>query len=155
MSDKPFYYGSAENKLNAKGQVAIPARFRAALPEAERTQNYVLIRGEDSCLYLYTHAQFESIKNNARHFAIETGNSAFFRSFMAEAHAVDVDTQGRFVLPASLQRAAGIRGPGVLFIGVDDRIEIWEPSLYQERRSGEDQYEEVRKVAARNIFGGI
>ena len=153
MSDTPFYYGSAENKLNSKGQVAIPARFRSNIPEVDKARNYVLILGEDSCIYMYTHGQFEKIKDNARRFAEETGNRAFFRSFMADACAVDLDTQGRFVLPQHLMLSAGIHGPGVLFIGVDDRIEIWEPNLYQGQREGENRYSEIRKTAARSIFG--
>lgn len=154
MSDNtPFYYGRAENKLNSKGQVAIPARFRSTLPEDEQSRNYVIIRGEASCLYMYTHRQFATIKDNARKIAEESGDSDFFRSFMAEAHAVEVDTQGRFVLPQSFMQSAAIRGPGVLFIGVDDRIEIWEPSHYQETRDNVDRYEEKRKTVAKRIFG--
>ncbi len=151
----PFYYGCAENKLNTKGQVAIPARFRAALPEEDQNKSFVLLRGEPNCLYMYTYQQFAIIKDNARQVAKETGDSDFFRAFMAEAHAVDLDTQGRFVLPKDLMRQAGIRGPGVTFVGVDDRIEIWDPARYEARRTAAPQYEEQRKTAARRIFGGL
>ncbi len=150
----PFYYGCAENKLNSKGQVAIPARFRAALLEEEK-RNYVLLRGEQSCLYMYTHRQFAAIKDNARRVAQETGDSAFFRAFLAEAHAVDVDTQGRFVLPQELMRQVGLSGPGVRFVGVDDRIEIWAPERYEAASAGAPAYEEQRKAAAKRIFGGL
>lgn len=154
MSDTtPFYYGRAENKLNSKGQVAIPARFRTALPDDEQSRNYVIIRGEANCLYMYTHQQFATIKDNARKVAEELRDGDFYRSFMAEAHSVDLDTQGRFVLPQSFMQAVGIRGPGVLFIGVDDRIEIWEPSHYHTVRGSVEQYEEVRKTVAKRIFG--
>lgn len=149
----PFYYGSAENKLNTKGQVALPARFRGQLPDSDQNRQYVILRGEGSCLYMYTHRQFAAIKDNARRFAEETGDSAFYRSFMAEAHAVEVDTQGRFVLPQHLMKATGIAGPGVLFIGVDDRIEIWNPDAYGTSKEENAKYEEMRRSAARKIFG--
>lgn len=152
-TDAPFYYGSAENKLNTKGQVAIPARFRSQLPDSELNRNYVIIRGEGNCLYMYTHSQFGTIKTNARRVAQELGDSDFYRSFMAEAHAVEVDTQGRFVLPQHFMKAAGITGPGVLFIGVDDRIEIWNPETYGATKEESARYEEMRKTAARKIFG--
>ncbi len=153
MNETPYYYGSAENKLNSKGQVALPARFRSVLPEEDQSRNFVLIRGEVQCLYLYTHRQFVKIKDNARRYAEERGDGDFYRNFMAEACAVEVDTQGRFVLPQSLMRVSGIKGPGVLFIGVDDRIEIWEPSLYEKRGGEEEVYEKKRKEAAGSIFG--
>lgn len=149
----PFYYGSAENKLNTKGQVAIPARFRSQLPDSDQNRQYVIIRGEGRCLYMYTHRQFATIKDNARRAAEEMGDSGFYRSFMAEAHAVEVDTQGRFVLPQLFMKAAGIPGPGVLFIGVDDRIEIWNPETYAASQGETEKYEEMRRSAARKIFG--
>lgn len=149
----PFYYGSAENKLNTKGQVAIPARFRSQLPDSDPNRNYVIIRGEGRCLYMYTHRQFRAVKDNARRVAEETGDSGFYRSFMAEAQAVEVDTQGRFVLPQHFMKAAEISGPGVLFLGIDDRIEIWDPEIYGRERAEVELYEEKRRSAARRIFG--
>ncbi len=153
MTETPYYYGSAENKLNSKGQVALPARFRSVLPEEDQSRNFVLIRGEVQCLYLYTHRQFGKIKDNARRYAEQRQDRDFYRNFMAEACAVEVDTQGRFVLPPPLMKLAGIKGPGVLFIGVDDRIEIWEPSLYEKVGGEETAYEEKRREAAGSIFG--
>lgn len=153
QTETPFYYGSAENKLNSKGQVAIPARFRSQLPESELTRNYVIIRGEGCCLYMYTHHQFATIKDNARRVAEELGDSGFYRSFMSEACAVELDTQGRFVLPQHFMKIVGITGPGVLFLGVDDRIEIWNPETYGVEREEPAKYEEMRRSAARKIFG--
>ena len=150
----PFYYGSAENKLNTKGQVAIPARFRSTLPDSERSGNFVIVRGEPQCLYMYTHQQFGKIKDNARRVAEQSSDPDFYRSFMAEAYAVELDTQGRFVLPQSLMRAVGLKGPGVLFIGVDDRIDIWEPGTYSGTCGGHARFEELRRSAARSVFGG-
>ncbi|MCD8138333.1 MAG: hypothetical protein LUE17_00880 [Planctomycetaceae bacterium] len=149
----PYFYGSAENKLNSKGQVAIPARFRSFQADDEQSRTWVILRGEATCLYMYTHRQFGKIKENARRVAEESGDSDFFRSFMAEAHPVEVDSQGRFVLPGHFIDAARIVGPGVLFIGVDDRIEIWEPKLYAASVEKTAKYEERRRTAARKIFG--
>ncbi len=151
--ENSYYLGSAENKLNSKGQVAIPARIRSVLPEDEQSKNYVIIRGAGQCLYMYTHRQFAKVKDNARRVADEKGNGAFFRLFMAGAHSVDTDTQGRFVLPQALMQAVGIVGPTIKFVGVDDRIEIWEPSLFDQATGGAEGYEEMRRDAARDIFG--
>lgn len=152
-NEAPYYYGSAENKLNSKGQVAIPARFRVVQSDDEHGRNYVIIRGEGPCLYMYSHRQFGKIKDNARVVAEELGDADFYRSFMAEAHAVDIDTQGRFVLPQSFMKTVGLSGPSVLFIGMDDRIEIWEPSVYDSTRDKTAKYEELRRAASKKIFG--
>ena len=149
-----FYYGSAENKLNSKGQVAIPARFRSVVSDEDKSRNYVITRGEGNCLYMYTHRQFSKIKDNVRNFAAETEDIEFYRRFMAEAAAVEIDTQGRFVLPQGIMAEAGIKGPGILFIGMNDRIEIWEPATYRaSMESAGKKYEKQREEAARAIFG--
>jgi MraZ protein len=153
MDETPDYYGSAEHRLNSKGQVAVPARFRSVLPEADRNRNYVLVRGHDRCLFMYTHRQFGKIKDNVRRLAEETGDRRFLREFMAKAVPVDLDPQGRFVLPADLMREAGVRGPGVLFIGMDDRVEIWEPSAYAAQQGGGAGYDDTLKQVGERIFG--
>lgn len=153
-NENPFYYGSAENKLNSKGQVAIPARFRAVLPEEDKSRNYVITLGEGDCLYMYTHRQFATIKDNAKQYAEETGDIGFYRRFMAQAAPVEIDTQGRFVLPQHMMKAVGISGPSILFIGMNDRIEIWEPATYSALMQPDGK--EIQKLpqqAARKIFG--
>lgn len=153
QTTRPFFYGSSENRLNTKGQVALPKRFRAVVPDEEAEHGFVLIRGEAACIYMYTHRQFGEVKERVRAIAVEQGDAEFFRIFMEGAHAVEVDTQGRFVLPAVLRERAGVRGPDILFIGMDDRIELWEPKTRAASRKAEDEYEERRNLQAKRIFG--
>lgn len=148
-----YYLGKAENKLNSKGQVAIPARIRSILPEDEQGKNYIILRGDGDCLYMYTHRQFARVKDNARRVAQELGSSIFYRNFMAGSFSVEIDTQGRFVLPVPLMKAVGINGPSILFIGVDDRIEIWEPSVFHKNVGSSESFEDQRRNAAKDIFG--
>ncbi len=116
-------------------------------------RNFVLVRGENDCIYMYTHRHFLRVKNNVKELADEANDIDFYRRFMAEAQPVELDTQGRFVMPAELMKTAGIAGPGILFIGMDDRIEIWDPGKYRSTRGDSGQYEETRRRGARRIFG--
>lgn len=151
-----YYYGSAENKLNSKGQVAIPARFRSVATDEDKKYNYVIVRGEGRCLYMYTHRHFGRIMQQARNYAVEQQDMDFFRRFMAEAVAVDLDTQGRFVLPQESMKTVGIKGPVVKFIGVNDRIEIWDPDEYGEvAATVADTYEAKRSEALNSIFNRL
>lgn len=149
----PYYYGSAPARLNSKGQVAIPARLRSVVPEEDRQMGFVLIRGSTSCLFMYTHKQFSFIKNNARKIAESRGDAEFYRRFLSEAFPVDIDNQGRFVLPADLRKVAEIDGADVLFIGLDDRIEIWNPEKRKASDGIDAAYEKLRQDAATDIFG--
>lgn len=149
----PYYYGSAENKINSKGQVVIPARFRSVHTEEDQGKSFVIVRGQSRCLYMYSYKQFGKIKDKARKIAEEKDNSAFYRQFMAEACAVDIDNQGRFVLPQNLMKMTGITGPTVLFVGIDDRIEIWEPSEFSKVQDDSAEYEVFRLAVSKDIFG--
>lgn len=153
LVNEPYYYGSAENKLNSKGQVAIPARFRPTSTEEGERKNYVLVRGEGQCINMYTHQRFAGVLAKIKSIAEEENDDDFYRKFMAKVQSVELDTQGRFVLPQVLMREVGITGPSILFIGMDDRIEIWDPGVYQNGSGETEQYEETRKKVARKIFG--
>lgn len=149
----PFFYGSYENRLNTKGQIAVPKRIRDLLPEGRAKEGLVLVPGQDRCIYLYTHEQFGEIRRRVRTIAEESEDAEFFRQFMEEAHAVDLDSQGRILLPAALRQGAGIEGPEVLFIGMDDRVEIWSPQARASRRATDEAYQERRRDQATRIFG--
>jgi len=151
--ERPFFYGSAANRLNTKGQVAIPKRFRDVLEEAELSRGFVIVRGEAECLYMYTHRQFGEVKERVRAIAAEAGSAEFLRRFLEGAQAADLDSQGRFVLPPALRKEAGLKGQDVLFVGMDDRIEIWEPARRELSRTGTEDYEERRVAQAKRIFG--
>lgn len=149
---KIFFYGSAVNRLNSKGQVAIPKRFRDIVPQEEHKQGFVLVMGEGG-IYMYTHRQFGVIKDRVRVEATSRNDPEFLRAFMENAHAVDIDNQGRFVLPLALRKSAGIAGPEVLFIGMDDRIEIWAPEARRSQRREAQEMLQRDKETARKIFG--
>ncbi len=148
-----YFYGSSPTRLSPKGQVAFPKRFRDVVPEAEHSAGFVLVPGQGGCLYLYTHRQFGQIRENVRAVAQRENDPEFFRSFMEEACPVDLDTQGRFVLPQQLREYAGITAADALFIGMDDRIEIWEPGRRSAVRRSRDDYHNKRETNARSIFG--
>ena len=150
---RPFFYGSAENRLNSKGQVAIPKRFRDVVPQEEAKHGFVLVQGEAECIYMYTHRQFAVIKERVRSVAEAENDPEFLRQFLESSHAVDLDSQGRFVLPVVLRQAAAIDGPEVLFVGMDDRIEIWSNAKRIAGRGPAEPYEKLRMAAARKIFG--
>jgi division/cell wall cluster transcriptional repressor MraZ len=147
------FYGKSCNRLNSKNQVAIPKRFRAIVPEETLKRGFVLIKGEAQCLYMYTYQMFKLVKNRVRSLAEETNDPEFFRCFMESAHQICLDSQSRFILPADMEKAAGLKGKDILFIGNDDRIEIWEPTLRKDDPKSKTDNEELRKKHARRIFG--
>lgn len=150
----PFFYGRSEHRINAKGQVAVPARLRAAVPGEQLAQGLVLLRGEPACIYCYTHEQFRQVVQRVTADEETRSDAEFLRRFFEEVYAVDVDSQGRIVLPADLRNCVGMTGETVTFIGHDDRVEIWDTQARSaERDATELDYEEKRSRLARRFFG--
>jgi MraZ protein len=149
-----FFYGSSEHKLNAKGQVAVPARFRSVLPAETLAQGFVLLLGEEACLYCYTHIQFREIVERVRTDPETGGDAEFLRAFFEQVHAVDIDSQGRIVIPGDLREAAGFSSGRLVFLGHNDRIELWDAEARAERRrETAEEFGQKRQRVARRLFG--
>lgn len=149
-----YFYGRSDHKLNAKGQVAVPARFRSMISESDLKQGLVLIKGELECVYCYTHSQFRKIVDKVMSDDETRGDADFLRDFFEEVYSVDIDSQGRIVLPSELRGTAQIKGNDVVFIGHNDRIEIWDAERRnKDRGDSADTFVEKRSQMARRIFG--
>jgi len=148
-----YFNGNEQSRLSPKGQVTIPARFRNQLENEELKRGFVLVQGQEDCLYLYTHRQFGEIKDRAREHFTAIGKKSAFRTFMEEAETVLLDPQGRFVLPGALREKAGLAGPDILFAGVDNRIEIWHPATRQALRQTGGEADLWRREQGGRIFG--
>ncbi len=131
----------------------MPKRFRDVLGADQAARRFVLLRGEADCLYLYTHHQFGVVRQRVKAIAVRDGAPEFFRQFMEAVVSIDLDSQGRFVLPQSLRQDAGLLGGDALFVGMDDRIELWAPDRRSRARKTQDGFEERRKASGREIFG--
>jgi len=118
-----MFLGEATHRLNAKNQVTIPARFRSVLPEEERRNGFYLVRSNPDCLYLYTHAEISARMEQAK----TVMRPASRRQITRRITPVDMDSQGRIVIPDEVRKQVGIRKE-VVVIGNADRIEIWPPA---------------------------
>ncbi|MHC4887431.1 MAG: division/cell wall cluster transcriptional repressor MraZ [Planctomycetota bacterium] len=151
MSDS-FFYGASEHRINAKGQVAYPARFRVRAEGEE--SGVVLVCGEETCLYCYTHRQFQVVVDRLMEDEEVRGDADFLRDFFEAVYAVEFDSQGRIVIPALLREQGALTGRDVTFIGHRDRVELWDSALRSERRSASEKDSgRKRERLARRIFG--
>ena len=100
-----MFLGEVKHRLNAKNQVTIPARFRSVLPEDERRNGFYLVRSNPDCLYLYTHSEISERMNQAK----AVMRPANRRQITRRITPVDMDSQGRIVIPDEVRKAVGIR----------------------------------------------
>ena len=126
------FIGSHRHTIDAKGRVSVPVKFREVL--AERYDGkLILTRDYDSCLVLYPQEEwqtlFEKIKN-APVMARELRD--FMRFYLSGATDSALDRQGRVLVPGELRAYAGI-GKEVVFVGMGERVELWNPVSWKER----------------------
>jgi MraZ protein len=120
------FLGRYAHNLDAKGRLAIPARFREALAEG-----VILTRGIDRCLALYPLAAWRPLAEKVAALPLTDADARNFRRLVfAEAADLMLDGQGRILVPPDLRRYAEIEREA-LVVGVDTSIEIWSPQRWQ------------------------
>src|SRR5581483_1224066 len=98
-----MFIGEYSLNMDNKGRMAVPAKFRANL-----NAGAVLTRGLDKSLFLYPKAQWDQIAQKLAALPISQANSrAFARLMLAGAWDVEIDKQGRMIVPEYLRKFAG------------------------------------------------
>ncbi|MDJ0364904.1 division/cell wall cluster transcriptional repressor MraZ [Hymenobacter sp. H14-R3] len=123
--------GEYDCKLDPKGRLVLPAKVKSALPDTFANQ-LVLVRGFEPCLVLYPRAAWNLI--HAKVTALDEFNEEyrqFQRNFLRGMTEVELDSIGRFGLPGSMRRYAGLDKDAVI-VGLGNRCEVWDPTRYDD-----------------------
>lgn len=135
--------GTHSPKLDEKGRVILPAKFRSELDSG-----IVLTRGQERCVYVFSAVEFERVHERIRQAPMTSASARdFLRLFLSGASNEQPDSQHRISVPANLRDYAGLTKE-LTVIGVGDRAEIWDTetwnTYYTERESAfASQTEEV------------
>ena len=117
--------GQHSPKLDEKGRVILPAKFREELQGG-----LVITRGQDRCLFVFSAAEFALVNDKIRQAPV-TSKSArdFLRVFLSGASSETPDSQNRITLPANLRQYAGL-DRDLTVIGAGNRVEIWDTEAW-------------------------
>ena len=125
-----MFIGEYQHNLDDKGRLAIPVKFRSEL-----LKGAVVTRGLDSCLFLYTKKEWEKLAEKLSNLPISQSNSrAFSRLMLAGAMDVEIDKQGRVVLPEYLRSFAGLK-KNTIIAGLYSRVEIWDEEAWNKYKT--------------------
>lgn len=120
------FLGNIEAKIDAKARVFVPAIFRKILQSSD--QNTLILRKDifQDCLVLYPIEVWEEELNRLRNRLSRWDKSqqALFRQFVVDAERLEMDTNGRILIPKRYLQMVGIKSD-VRFLGMDNTIEIW------------------------------
>ena len=131
-----MFMGEYNHTVDPKGRLIVPSKFREQLGS-----EFVVTKGLDGCLFVYPAEEWHNIEDKFRNISMTSKDARkFSRFFFAGAAAVELDKQGRILLPAILREFAGIEKDSVL-VGVGSRIEIWSKERWLEANTFDDMEE--------------
>ena len=131
MQPSSFLTGEFRHTLDDRSRVAVPVRFRQRLG-----QGATLARWLDRCLGLFPHDEWEKLAAKLRALPLTNPNAREFARFMSSgAVDVELDKQGRILVPSYLREYAGLVEGEVIVVGALDRLEIWSPAAWLPYRS--------------------
>src|SRR4051794_18879298 len=109
--------GEHEGKLDVKGRIVFPARLKARLSEADG--NFLMIgRGMEPCLVVYPMLEYNKIQSKVSGMnEFNNEHRSLQRNFFNRFTEVELDGNGRFLIPRSMMLHAGLE-KDVVFVGM-------------------------------------
>jgi MraZ protein len=128
------FLGTYSPRLDEKGRVFLPAKFRDELAEG-----LVITKGQERCLYVFSVAEFGRLTERLREAPLTAkGARDYGRVFFASAHDDTPDKQGRVTVPPPLREYAGLDRDCVV-IGANTRVEIWDAAAWATYLAGQEE----------------
>jgi MraZ protein len=130
------FLGVSTLNLDAKGRIAIPAKHRETLAQTCASRVVVTINPnrDDRCLWLYPENEWREIARNlSRLPPMIRQNQLIQRLMLGHASEVELDGQGRVLLPNELREYAGL-GKRVSLVGQMHKFEIWDEEIWSGSR---------------------
>ena len=129
-----MFRGANKVTLDAKGRVAMPARYRDTLVERSEGRLVATVDRSDKCLLIYPLPDWEEIERKLMRLPTLNPQARRLQRLMV-GHATDLelDSHGRVLVPPKLREYAGLSRQAML-IGQGSRFELWDEQHWNERR---------------------
>lgn len=129
-----MFSGEYEYKIDPKGRVAIPPKFRGDFWEG-----IVLAKGFERCIIAYPPSVWKETADKFNALPITRSRERRIgRVIFATAFNLELDEQGRVILPPKLRQYADIKET-VVIAGINNYLEIWSKELWEEEQALMDE----------------
>jgi MraZ protein len=117
-----MFLGQYQHSLDEKGRLTIPAAFRDTLKEGA-----FISQGFDRNLMVMSVEYFQMVYQRVNSMSITDPAARMLRRLLlANAYQVDIDRNGRILLPTNLRQFLGLSGEAVV-VGQGEYFEVWTP----------------------------
>ncbi len=123
-----LFVGEYRVVFTGAGRIVIPKKIRDALGSG---QTFTLTKAFDRCLSGFRNEDWEKgTQELMGQSLLEMKKVEMKRHLFSSAALIDIDEQGRVVIPKNLLEYAGLSGKEVVIIGVGSYFELWEPERW-------------------------
>lgn len=136
---EPDLFGTFRFKVDAKGRIALPSKFRKVL-----SKDLIVSRElKDACLYVFEPKSFNSwvsqlFERRLGGYDVSKSEHVRLRTRLkSNANDVEVDSSGRITIKPELREIVGI-DKDVVLVGNTGYFEIWDAAAYDESIEGID-----------------
>ena len=129
-----MFRGSNSVTLDARGRMALPARFRQIVLDHCGGQVVITIDMDERCLLLYPLPEWVEIESRLQSLAnMRPAARAIQRLLIGHATDVELDGHGRALIPPTLREFAGLE-KRLVVVGLGKKIEIWSEERWHDGR---------------------
>jgi MraZ protein len=133
-----MFIGEYQHALDAKNRMIVPSKFREGLGNI-----FVMTKGLDGCLYAYPMEEWKKLEEKLKTLPLTNKDArAFVRFFFSGAAEIEVDKQGRALIPQNLIEYASVVKE-IVSIGVSTRVEIWCKEKWLDYNEQNIDFEEI------------
>lgn len=133
-----MFIGEYNHGLDAKNRMIIPSKLREELGN-----KFILTKGLDGCLYAYPLSEWKILEEKLKSLPLTNKDArAFVRFFFSGATEVELDKQGRGLIPQNLLEYAKIEKE-IVSIGVLTRVEIWSKDKWNQYNDENIDYDSL------------
>ncbi|WP_018935244.1 division/cell wall cluster transcriptional repressor MraZ [Thioalkalivibrio sp. ALJ24] len=126
-----MFRGVSQLNLDAKGRLAMPARYRDELVASCDGQLVVTVH-PDRCLLVYPRPEWERVEQNLMSRPnLKPAVVRLQRLLVGHASDCDLDGSGRLLLPPPLRRFASL-DKQVVLLGQGKKFEIWDQATWDQ-----------------------
>lgn len=125
-----MFFGGLEYRIDEKGRVPIPPRFRRELKEG-----VVLTPGVERCITAYPLSEWKKLAATLTTGSVTQSKlRRLNRAIFATAFSLNIDGQGRIALPIPIRQYAGIEDE-IVIAGANNYLELWNKEQWEAEKA--------------------
>jgi MraZ protein len=121
-----IYTGISCHTLDSKNRLFLPPKYRG------KTKRYIFTSGIDECVVIYSYDRWQEVVKKIENISLKNKSyqRAFLRTFFADAEFIDIDNQGRILIPQKFKEKYKLTKE-VVIVGVKEKIELWDKTTWE------------------------